>query len=144
MNKEKTEIVKFDFVTDKMQSIIKVIGVGGGGCNAVSNMYKEGIKGVSMAVCNTDSQALSECPVPVKLMLGEGLGAGSHPEIGRSEAEKNLTDIETLMGDGTKMVFVTASMGGGTGTGAAPVVAGVAKKLGLLTVGVVTIPKSRI
>ncbi len=135
-----TEIVPFEFVTDKMQSIIRVIGVGGGGCNAVSNMYKEGIEGVMLAVCNTDSQALAGCPVPLKLMLGEGLGAGGKPEIGKSEAEKNLEDIKRLMGEETKMVFITASMGGGTGTGAAPVVAGVAREMGILTVGVVTIP----
>ena len=134
------EILDFGIVTDKMQSIIKVIGVGGGGCNAVGNMYKEGIEGVSLAVCNTDSQALAGCPVPVRVVLGEGLGAGGNPEVGRSEAEKNLEDIEKLLDDGTKMVFVTASMGGGTGTGAAPVVASVAKRMNMLTVGVVTIP----
>jgi cell division protein FtsZ len=117
-----------------------VIGVGGGGCNAVRNMYHEGINGVTLAVCNTDSKSLAPSPVPVKIMLGEGLGAGGTPEIGRSEAEKNIKDIERLLSDGTKMVFVTASMGGGTGTGAAPVVAGVARKMGLLTIGVVTIP----
>ena len=127
-------------VEDKSKDIIKVIGVGGGGCNAVRNMYREGIKGVTLAVCNTDSKSLAPSPVPVKIMLGEGLGAGGTPEIGRSEAEKNIADIERLLSDGTKMVFVTASMGGGTGTGAAPVVAGVARKLGLLTIGVVTIP----
>ena len=134
------DIIEFGIVSNKMQSIIKVIGVGGGGCNAVRSMFNEGLEGVTLAVCNTDSQALSESPVPVKLMLGEGLGAGGFPEVGRSEAEKNVDDIENLFHDGTKMVFVTASMGGGTGTGAAPVVAGVAKKLGKLTVGVVTIP----
>ena len=127
-------------VEDKSKDIIKVIGVGGGGCNAVRNMYREGIEGVTLAVCNTDSKSLAPSPVPVKIMLGEGLGAGGTPEIGRSEAEKNIADIERLLSDGTKMVFVTASMGGGTGTGAAPVVAGVARKLGLLTIGVVTIP----
>jgi len=127
-------------VADKMQTIIKVIGVGGGGCNAVRSMYSEGLEGVSFAVCNTDSQALSESPVPVKLMLGEGLGAGGFPEVGRSEAEKNLEDIDHLLSDGTKMAFVTASLGGGTGTGAAPVIAKVAKDKGILTVGVVTIP----
>lgn len=134
--------IEFDFgpVDNKLKGIIKVIGVGGGGCNAVRNMYTEGIEGVTLAVCNTDSQALSESPVPVKVMLGEGLGAGGFPEIGRSEAEKNIDDLQNLMSDGTKMVFVTASMGGGTGTGAAPVVANVAKKMGILTVGVVTIP----
>ena len=128
-------------VEDKMQGIIKVIGVGGGGCNAVRNMYNEGVEGVSYAVLNTDSQSLSRSPVPVKLMLGtSGLGAGADPDKGKAEAETNITDIERLLDDGTKMVFVTAGMGGGTGTGAAPVVAGVAKKMGLLTVGVVTIP----
>lgn len=124
-----------------MQGIIKVIGVGGGGCNAVKNMYDEGVQGVTFAVCNTDSQSLSRSPVPVKIMLGDsGLGAGANPELGRREAENNAEDIEKLLSDGTKMVFVTAGMGGGTGTGAAPVVAGIAKRMGLLTVGVVTIP----
>lgn len=130
----------FGPVEDRMQSIIKVIGVGGGGCNAVRNMYEEEIKGVSLAVCNTDSKSLAPSPVPTKIMLGEGLGAGGKPEVGRSEAEKNIADIEHLLSDGTKMVFVTASMGGGTGTGSAPVVAGVAKKMGMLTIGVITIP----
>ena len=136
------EILKqFGDVKDKMQGIIKVIGVGGGGCNAVRNMYNEGVEGVTYAVCNTDSQSLSRSPVPMKIMLGvSGLGAGGNPEMGKSEAETNVEDIEKLLSDGTKMVFVTAGMGGGTGTGAAPVVAGVAKKMGLLTVGVVTIP----
>ena len=133
-----------DFVApieDKMQGIIKVIGVGGGGCNAVRNMWNDQISGVTYAVCNTDSQSLSRSPVPVKIMLGQsGLGAGATPELGRSEAEANVADIEKLLSDGTKMVFVTAGMGGGTGTGAAPVIAGVAKQMGLLTVGVVTIP----
>ena len=133
-----------DFVApieDKMQGIIKVIGVGGGGCNAVANMYNEQVGGVTYAVLNTDSQSLSRSPVPVKLMLGEsGLGAGANPELGKKEAEANVADIEKLLSDGTKMVFVTAGMGGGTGTGAAPVVASVAKQMGLLTVGVVTIP----
>lgn len=128
-------------IEDKMQGIIKVIGVGGGGCNAVRNMYNEGVKGVTYAVCNTDSQSLSRSPVPVKLMLGKsGLGAGANPELGKSEAETNREDIKKLLSDGTKMVFVTAGMGGGTGTGAAPVIAGIAKDMGLLTVGVVTIP----
>lgn len=127
-------------VEDLSQNIIKVVGVGGGGCNAVRNMYEEGIEGVTLAVCNTDSQALSKSPVPVKLQLGEGLGAGAKPEVGKREAETNIEDIRRLLSDGTKMVFVTAGMGGGTGTGAAPVVAGVAKEMGILTVGVVTIP----
>lgn len=127
-------------VTDQSQNIIKVIGVGGGGCNAVRNIYNEKITGVTLAVCNTDSKSLAPSPVPVKIMLGEGLGAGGFPEVGRSEAEKNIDDIERLLSDGTKMAFITASLGGGTGTGAAPVVAGVAKKMGILTVGVVTLP----
>ena len=135
------EILDFGPVEDKMQGIIKVIGVGGGGCNAVRNMYLEGVEGVTYAVCNTDSQSLSRSPVPVKIMLGSsGLGAGANPELGRSEAEANIADIEKLLSDGTKMVFVTAGMGGGTGTGAAPVIASVAKQMGMLTVGVVTIP----
>ncbi len=127
-------------VMDQSQNIIKVIGVGGGGCNAVRSIYNEQITGVTLAVCNTDSKSLAPSPVPVKIMLGEGLGAGGFPEVGRSEAEKNIDDIEKLLSDGTKMAFITASLGGGTGTGAAPVVAGVAKKMGILTVGVVTLP----
>ena len=127
-------------IKDRMQGIIKVIGVGGGGCNAVRNMYNDQIQGVTYAVCNTDSQSLSRSPVPVKIQLGEGLGAGGNPDKGRMEAENGIEDIEKLLSDDTKMVFVTAGMGGGTGTGAAPVVAGVAKQMGLLTVGVVTIP----
>ena len=128
-------------IEDKMQGIIKVVGVGGGGCNAVRNMYEAKVEGVTYAVCNTDSQSLSRSPVPIKIMLGaSGLGAGGNPEMGKSEAETNVGDIEKLLADGTKMVFVTAGMGGGTGTGAAPVVAGIAKRMGLLTVGVVTIP----
>lgn len=131
----------FGEVKDQMQGIIKVVGVGGGGCNAVRNMYNEGVEGVTYAVCNTDSQSLSRSPVPVKILLGKsGLGAGGNPDKGRDEAETNINDIVKLLSDGTKMVFVTAGMGGGTGTGAAPVVAGVAKDMGILTVGVVTIP----
>ena len=130
----------FSEVTDKMQGIIKVVGVGGGGCNAVNNMYKEGVAGVTYAVCNTDSQSLSRSPVPYKIQLGAGLGAGGNPDKGREEAENNINDIVKMLSDGTKMVFVTAGMGGGTGTGAAPVVASVAKDSGILTIGVVTIP----
>ena len=140
MEDDKTTI-DFGPIEDKSKGIIKVIGVGGGGCNAVRNMFNEGIEGVTFAVCNTDSQSLAQSPVHVKVMLGQsGLGAGANPELGKKEAESNLSDIERLLDDGTKMVFVTAGMGGGTGTGAAPVVASVAKKLGILTVGVVTIP----
>ena len=133
-------LLEFPEVRDQMQGIIKVVGVGGGGCNAVNNMYKEGVEGVTYAVCNTDSQSLSRSPVPVKIQLGEGLGAGGDPEKGRNEAENTIDSIRNLLADGTKMAFVTAGMGGGTGTGAAPVVAGVAKDMGILTVGVVTIP----
>lgn len=134
-------LLDFPVVKNQMDGIIKVIGVGGGGCNAVRNMWNEGVEGVTYAVCNTDSQSLAKSPIPVKIMLGEsGLGAGANPELGRKEAESNLEDIEKLLSDGTKMVFVTAGMGGGTGTGAAPVIAGVAKAMGILTVGVVTIP----
>ncbi|MCR5131388.1 MAG: cell division protein FtsZ [Prevotella sp.] len=139
----KNDVIVLDFgiVEDQSQNIIKVIGVGGGGQNAVRNMYDEGIEGVTFAVCNTDSAALSKSPVPVKLQLGTvGLGAGANPDVGRKEAESNIEDIERLLDDGTKMVFVTAGMGGGTGTGAAPVVAKVAKDRGILTIGVVTIP----
>ena len=134
------DIIQFDGIKDTMQGIIKVIGVGGGGCNAVRNMYNEGVEGVTYAACNTDSQSLKGSPVPVKVLMGEGLGAGGNPEIGKSEAEKSSDSLREIMNDGTKMVFVTASMGGGTGTGSAPVVAQMAKEMGLLTVGVVTIP----
>ena len=121
--------------------IIKVIGVGGGGCNAVKNMFEGGITDVTFAVCNTDSKSLAHSPVPVKVLLGDsGLGAGGVPEEGRREAEDSIDKIKTLLSDETKMVFVTAGMGGGTGTGAAPVVAKVAKDMGMLTIGVVTIP----
>ena len=131
----------FGEVKDQMQGIIKVVGVGGGGCNAVRNMYNEGVEGVTYAVCNTDSQSLSRSPVPVKILLGKsGLGAGGNPDKGRDEAETNINDFVKLLSDGTKMAFITAGMGGGTGTGAAPVIAGVAKDMGILTVGVVTIP----
>ena len=135
------DIIQFDGIKDTMQGIIKVVGVGGGGCNAVRNMYNEGVEGVTYAACNTDSQSLKSSPVPVKMLLGaSGLGAGANPELGRQEAENNVEDIKNLLSDGTKMVFVTAGMGGGTGTGAAPVVAKVAKDMGLLTIGIVTIP----
>ena len=122
-------------------AIIKVVGVGGGGCNAVNHMFDEGIHDVSFAVCNTDAKALADSPVRFKLQLGrEGLGAGNKPENGRKAVEESLDAVKEMLSDGTKMVFITAGMGGGTGTGAAPVIARVAKDLGLLTVGIVTIP----
>ena len=121
-------------------SIIKVIGVGGGGGNAVSHMYKQEIQDVSFALCNTDSQALKNSSVSVKLQIGEGLGAGNKPEVAKLAAEESISEITDLLSDGTKMVFITAGMGGGTGTGAAPVIARVAKELQILTVGIVTIP----
>jgi cell division protein FtsZ len=135
--------MEFD-LPKEVSSIIKVIGVGGGGSNAVNHMYNQGIKGVDFIVCNTDRQALDISPVPLKIQLGpsltEGLGAGSIPEIGKNAAVENIEDIRELLAKGTKMVFVTAGMGGGTGTGAAPVIAQVAKELGILTVGIVTVP----
>lgn len=125
-------------------AIIKVIGVGGGGGNAVSNMYKEGIHNVSFVLCNTDMQALNGSDVPTKLLLGRtttcGLGSGDQPERGRKAAEESEEDIRKMLSDGTKMAFITAGMGGGTGTGAAPVIARISKDMGILTVGIVTIP----
>lgn len=135
--------MRFDLPKDHT-SIIKVIGVGGGGSNAVNYMYEQGIKGVDFIVCNTDAQALDKSPVPFKIQLGatltSGRGAGSIPEVGRNAAVENLDDVKELLSDNTTMVFVTAGMGGGTGTGAAPVIAKAAKDLGILTVGIVTVP----
>ncbi len=126
---------------EKENSIIKVIGVGGGGGNAVNHMYREGIHDVTFVLCNTDNQALNDSPVPVHLQLGkEGLGAGNKPERARAAAEESLEDIKAMLSDGTRMTFITAGMGGGTGTGAAPVIARVSKEMGILTVGIVTIP----
>ena len=122
-------------------STIKVIGVGGGGCNAVNYMYNQKIEGCTFIVCNTDSQALEKCDVPVKIQLGEGLGAGTNPTEGRNAALNSQDEIaEKVIDNSTDMLFITAGMGGGTGTGAAPVIAAMAKKKGILTVGVVTIP----
>ncbi len=121
-------------------NIIKVIGVGGGGGNAVNHMYREGIHDVTYVVCNTDSKALSDSPVPTRLQLGEGLGAGNRPEKAREAALAGIDDIKQMLNDGTRMVFITAGMGGGTGTGAAPIIAQCAKDMGILTVGIVTIP----
>ena len=137
------DIVQFDLPTDSPK-IIKVIGVGGGGGNAVKHMYKQGIHDVTFVLCNTDSQALNKSDIPIKIQLGRqttgGLGAGNDPKVARDAAEESIEDIKDLFNDGTQMVFVTAGMGGGTGTGAAPVVARTAKEMGLLTVGIVTIP----
>ncbi|MCB9234344.1 MAG: cell division protein FtsZ [Bacteroidia bacterium] len=125
-------------------SIIKVIGVGGGGGNAVNNMFTKGIKGVDFIVCNTDMQALDMSPVPNKIRLGvnqtEGLGAGANPDVGRKAAMESMEQLRDILSSNTKMVFVTAGMGGGTGTGAAPVIAGLAKEMGILTVAIVTLP----
>ena len=135
-----TDILDFG-APEKENSIIKVIGVGGGGGNAVNHMYREGIHDVTFVLCNTDNQALNDSPVPVHLQLGkEGLGAGNKPEKAREAAEESIEDIKAMLNDGTRMTFITAGMGGGTGTGAAPVIARVSKDLGILTVGIVTIP----
>ena len=126
---------------DKSQNIIKVIGVGGGGSNAVLNMYKQGVHNVRFAICNTDSQSLAQADIPVKIQLGSaGLGVGGKPEKGKEAAEASIDVVKSLFEDNTEMVFITCGMGGGTGTGAAPVIAGLAKEKGILTVGVVTIP----
>lgn len=138
-------MINFDLPTDR-SSIIKVIGVGGGGSNAVNHMFREGIKGVDFVVCNTDQQALDISPVPLKIALGSGLtegrGAGSLPEIGRRATMESLEDIKKILGTNTKMVFITAGLGGGTGTGGAPVIAQAAKEMGILTVAIVTVPFS--
>lgn len=142
MSDNNNDFLDIDFgEPEKVNSIIKVIGVGGGGGNAVNHMYREGIHDVTFVLCNTDNQALSDSPVPVHLQLGkEGLGAGNKPERARQAAEESIDEVRNMLSDGTKMAFITAGMGGGTGTGAAPVVARVSKELGILTVGIVTIP----
>ncbi|RIH66593.1 cell division protein FtsZ [Mariniphaga sediminis] len=138
-----TELVNFQF-PKASSSIIKVIGVGGGGCNAVSHMFEEGITGVDFIICNTDAQAMENSPVPVKIQLGvtltEGRGAGNLPQMGEEAARENYEDIKNVLQENTKMLFITAGMGGGTGTGAAPVIAGLARELGILTIAVVTVP----
>ncbi len=139
MSFDNIEIVPDTWIPE--ESIIKVIGVGGGGCNAVNYMYRQKIEGCTFIVCNTDRQALDKCDVPVKIQLGdEGLGAGTNPTEGRNAALNSQDEIEKILDNDTKMLFITAGMGGGTGTGAAPVIASMAKKKGILTVGVVTIP----
>ncbi len=140
-----SEFGSISFDLPKNQSnVIKVIGVGGGGSNAINHMFKQGIKGVDFIVCNTDSQALQNSPVPNKIQLGvnltEGLGAGANPDVGQQSAIESIADIEKMLDSNTKMVFITAGMGGGTGTGAAPVIAQLAKERDILTVGIVTIP----
>ena len=135
--------ISFDLPKNQ-SNVIKVIGVGGGGSNAINHMFKQGIKGVDFIVCNTDSQALQNSAVPNKIQLGvtltEGLGAGANPEVGQQSAIESIADIEKMLDSNTKMVFITAGMGGGTGTGAAPVIAQLAKERGILTVGIVTKP----
>ncbi|GJM30800.1 MAG: hypothetical protein DHS20C17_34350 [Cyclobacteriaceae bacterium] len=134
---------KFE-IPEHHKSIIKVIGVGGGGSNAVNHMYNQGIKDVEFIVCNTDAQALNNSPIPNRLQIGlhltQGLGAGANPEVGKNAALENKEEIRELLHENTKMVFITAGMGGGTGTGAAPVIAKVAKELDILTVGIITVP----
>lgn len=135
------DVIDFGPVHDTTKDIIKVVGVGGGGCNAVANMYLEGMESVSFVVCNTDSKSLSGNPVPIKLMLGTtGHGVGADPVKGRSEAEKNVEELRKLFSDNTQMAFIVAAMGGGTGTGAGPFVAGIAKEMDMLTIGIVTLP----
>ncbi len=142
-NFEEKEVLDFGFPTS-VENIIKVIGVGGGGSNAVENMYRQGIHDVGFVLANTDHQALNKSEIPLKIQLGKtvtnGLGAGNDPEVAKRAAEESKDDIELQFKDGTKMVFITAGMGGGTGTGAAPVIAKYAKEAGMLTVGIVTIP----
>lgn len=137
------EFVNFQF-PKATSSIIKVIGAGGAGCNAVNHMFEEGIKGVDYIICNTDAQALENSPVPIKLQLGvtltEGRGAGNKPEMGEQAARENYEDLKKVLQENTKMLFITAGMGGGTGTGAAPVIAALARELDILTIAVVTIP----
>ncbi len=132
------------FLEDPNASIIKVIGVGGGGGNAVNYMFRQDIPNVNFVICNTDKQHLEMSPVPQKILLGwevtHGRGAGNNPKVGKECAEKSEEDIKKLFVDGTEMVFITAGMGGGTGTGAAPVVARLAKEANMLTIGIVTVP----
>ncbi len=140
-----SDMLKFDLPKNQ-SSIIKVIGVGGGGGNAVNHMFRQGIKGVDFIICNTDAQAMETSPVPTRIQLGSrltsGLGAGAAPSVGRNAALENAEDIRAVLEKGTKMLFITAGLGGGTGTGAAPVIAQIARELEILTVGIVTIPFS--
>ncbi len=145
MNESFSDLDHIHFDLPKHQSnVIKVIGVGGGGSNAINHMFEAGIKGVDFVVCNTDAQALDNSAVPNKIQLGisltEGLGAGANPEVGEKAAQESVDDIRAMLDTQTKMVFITAGMGGGTGTGAAPVIARAAKEMDILTVGIVTTP----
>lgn len=139
----RSNLIQFD-MNHEEASIIKVIGVGGGGSNAVNHMYRLGIKGVDFLVCNTDAQALAISPVPFKMQLGpsltKGRGAGAIPEVGKNAAIENVDELKSILGNGTRMAFITAGMGGGTGTGAAPIIAGIAREMGILTIGIATIP----
>ena len=143
MSNKEFDNIAFD-LPKHQSSVIKVIGVGGGGSNAVNQMFKKGISGVDFVVCNTDAQALKNSPVPTKVQLGvsltEGLGAGANPEVGEQSAMENITELKSLLDSKAKMIFITVGMGGGTGTGAAPIIAKLAKEQGLLTVGIVTMP----
>lgn len=143
MSQKEFENISFDLPKNQ-SNVIKVIGVGGGGSNAINHMFSQGIKGVDFVICNTDAQALENSPVPIRIQLGvdltEGLGAGANPDIGKQAAEESREDLKGLLSTNTKMVFITAGMGGGTGTGAAPVIARLAKEMDILTVGIVTIP----
>src|SRR5947207_10613805 len=136
-------MINFDLPKEK-SSIIKVIGVGGGGSNAVNHMFNQNIEGVNFIICNTDAQAIAQSNVPNKVQLGphltQGLGAGANPEIGRQATEESLEEIKRILEVNTKMAFITAGMGGGTGTGGAPIIAKICKDLGILTVGIVTTP----
>lgn len=140
---QQPSLIPFD-ISKEQTSIIKVIGVGGGGSNAVNHMFRQGISGVEFIVCNTDAKALAISPVPTRIQLGpgltQGMGAGAIPEVGKRAVIENIDELRAILGDNTRMAFITAGMGGGTGTGAAPIIAGVAKELGILTVGIVTVP----
>ncbi|MCL4163195.1 UNVERIFIED_CONTAM: hypothetical protein GTU68_061021, partial [Idotea baltica] len=142
-NSSEFDNISFDLPKNQ-SNVIKVIGVGGGGSNAINHMFQAGINGVDFVICNTDSQALDNSPVPNKIQLGvsltEGLGAGANPEVGEEAAMESMDDIKNMLNNTTKMIFITAGMGGGTGTGAAPVIAKFAKEMDVLTVGIVTMP----
>ncbi|MDH7445164.1 cell division protein FtsZ [Aquimarina sp. 2201CG14-23] len=142
-NNEEFENISFDLPKNQ-SNVIKVIGVGGGGSNAINHMFQQGIKGVDFVICNTDAQALENSPIPNKIQLGvsltEGLGAGANPEVGEQSAVESYEEIKRMLDTNTKMIFITAGMGGGTGTGAAPIIAKMARELDILTVGIVTIP----